>query len=177
LVPQPDVACCDVENAKPYRARLQPSTHHRATCKQRNGHPHGGNHTAAPTTQWVYSRVSRASLQKTRVFLDFGWRLLGILDPKSSKVGLQRLLPTRKARVWRLSHPKKEILSNSDCLAGDAVLIAPSPREFPANREFCDLRLPKPGVPKKVLFSNGRGPVFPPMRQSEPLHRIPERLR
>jgi len=26
--------------------------------------------TAAPTTQWVYSRVSRASLQKTGVFLD-----------------------------------------------------------------------------------------------------------
>src|ERR1700738_1896541 len=26
--------------------------------------------TAAPTTQWVYSRVSRASLQKTGVFVD-----------------------------------------------------------------------------------------------------------
>jgi hypothetical protein len=34
-------------------------------------------------------------------FLGFGWRLLGILGPKSSNVGLQRLLAMRKARIWR----------------------------------------------------------------------------
>jgi hypothetical protein len=34
-------------------------------------------------------------------FLGFGWRLLGILGPKSSNVGLQRLLAIRKARIWR----------------------------------------------------------------------------
>ena len=176
MVPQPDV-CCDVENAKPYRARLQPSTHHSATCEQRNGHPYGGNHAAAPTMQWIYSMASRASLQKTGVFSDSAGDFWEFSTQKVRKSASRDYWRRESPRLARLSHPKKEILSNSDCLAGDAVLIAPSPREFPANREFCDLRLPKPGVPKKVLFSNGRGPVFPPMRQSEPLHRIPERLR
>jgi hypothetical protein len=32
-------------------------------------------------------------------FLGFGWRLLGILSPKSSNIGLQRLLAMRKARI------------------------------------------------------------------------------
>jgi hypothetical protein len=32
-------------------------------------------------------------------FLGFGWRLLGIFGPKSSNIGLQRLLAKRKARV------------------------------------------------------------------------------
>jgi hypothetical protein len=32
-------------------------------------------------------------------FLGFGWRLLGILGPKSSNIGRQRLLAMRKARV------------------------------------------------------------------------------
>jgi hypothetical protein len=31
----------------------------------------------------------------------FGWRLLGILRPKSSIIGLQRQLAMRKARIWR----------------------------------------------------------------------------
>jgi hypothetical protein len=34
-------------------------------------------------------------------FPEFGWRLLGILDPKSSNICLQRLLAMRKARIWR----------------------------------------------------------------------------
>jgi hypothetical protein len=34
-------------------------------------------------------------------FLGFGWRLLGILGPKSSNFSLQRLLAMRKARIWR----------------------------------------------------------------------------
>jgi hypothetical protein len=34
-------------------------------------------------------------------FLGFGWRLSGILRPKSSIIGLQRLLAMRKARIWR----------------------------------------------------------------------------
>src|SRR5216684_736103 len=34
-------------------------------------------------------------------FPGFAWRLLGILGPKSSNVGLQRLLAIRKARIWR----------------------------------------------------------------------------
>jgi hypothetical protein len=34
-------------------------------------------------------------------FLGFGWRLLGILGPKSSNIGPQRLLAMRKARVYR----------------------------------------------------------------------------
>jgi hypothetical protein len=34
-------------------------------------------------------------------FLGFGWRLLGILGPRSSNIGLQRLLAMRKARVLR----------------------------------------------------------------------------
>jgi hypothetical protein len=32
-------------------------------------------------------------------FPGFGWRLLGILGPRSSNIGLQRLLAMRKARV------------------------------------------------------------------------------
>jgi hypothetical protein len=34
-------------------------------------------------------------------FLGFGWRLLGILDPKSSNAGLWRPFAMRKARIWR----------------------------------------------------------------------------
>jgi hypothetical protein len=34
-------------------------------------------------------------------FLGFGWRLLGMFGPKSSNIGLQRLLAIRKARIWR----------------------------------------------------------------------------
>jgi hypothetical protein len=34
-------------------------------------------------------------------FLGFGWRLLGIFGPKSSTIGLQRLLAMREARIWR----------------------------------------------------------------------------
>jgi hypothetical protein len=34
-------------------------------------------------------------------FLEFGWRLLGMFGPKSSNIGLQRLLAMRKARIWR----------------------------------------------------------------------------
>jgi hypothetical protein len=34
-------------------------------------------------------------------FLGFGWRLLGILGPRSSNIGLQRLLAMRKAHVLR----------------------------------------------------------------------------
>jgi hypothetical protein len=34
-------------------------------------------------------------------FPGFGWRLLGMFGPKSSNIGLQRLLAMRKARVWR----------------------------------------------------------------------------
>src|SRR6201998_4051911 len=65
-------------------------------------------------------------------FLGFGWRLLVILGPKSSNVGLQRLLAMRKARHWRaFLLLKKEILRNADCLAGDTVLIAPVSRQIP----------------------------------------------
>jgi hypothetical protein len=65
-------------------------------------------------------------------FLGFGWRLLGILGPKSSNVGLQRLLTMRKARHWRaFLLLKKEILRNMDCLADDAVLIAPVSTQIP----------------------------------------------
>jgi hypothetical protein len=39
--------------------------------------------------------------QENGSFLGFGQRLLGILCPKSSNVGLQRLLAMRKARIWR----------------------------------------------------------------------------
>jgi hypothetical protein len=34
-------------------------------------------------------------------FPGFGRRLLGVLDPKSSNMGLQRLFAMRKARIWR----------------------------------------------------------------------------
>jgi hypothetical protein len=34
-------------------------------------------------------------------FLGFGWRLSGIIDPKSSNTGLWRLSAMRKARIWR----------------------------------------------------------------------------
>jgi len=34
-------------------------------------------------------------------FLEFDWRLSGILGPKSANVSLQRLLAMRKARIWR----------------------------------------------------------------------------
>jgi hypothetical protein len=83
-------------------------------------------------------------------FLGFGWRLLGILGPKSSNVGLQRLLTMRKARHWRaFLLLKKEILRNMDCLADDAVLIAPVSNanslltgNFTGN--FAVSRLPRP---------------------------------
>jgi hypothetical protein len=59
-------------------------------------------------------------------FLEFDRRLLGILGPKSSIVGLQRLLAMRKGPQFAdLSHPKKEILKKREWMAGDAVLIAP----------------------------------------------------
>jgi hypothetical protein len=68
----------------------------------------------------------RGESPKNGSFLGFGWRLLGILGQKTSNIGLQRLMAMRKARVLAgLSHPKKEILRNAECLAGDAVLIAP----------------------------------------------------
>jgi hypothetical protein len=41
-------------------------------------------------------------------FLGFGWRLLGILGPKSSNVGLQRLLAMRKARIGGPFSSRKE---------------------------------------------------------------------
>jgi hypothetical protein len=65
-------------------------------------------------------------------FLGFGWRLLEILGPKGPNVSLQRQLAMRKTHVWRAFLPlKKEILSNAECLAGDAVPIAPVSEQIP----------------------------------------------
>jgi hypothetical protein len=44
---------------------------------------------------------------KNGSFIEFGWRLLGILGPKSSNMGLQRLSPMKKARIWRAFLIKK----------------------------------------------------------------------
>jgi hypothetical protein len=44
-----------------------------------------------------------------RSFLEFGWRLSGILlRPKSSNAGLRRLSAMRKARIWRAFLIRKE---------------------------------------------------------------------
>jgi hypothetical protein len=70
--------------------------------------------TAQSITQCIYSPVSRASLQKKRSFLGFGWRLLGILGPNSSSVGLQRLLAMRKAPIWRAFLIEESIFSENE---------------------------------------------------------------
>ena len=97
--------------------------------------------TAAPTTQWVYSRVSRASLQKTGVFLDSAgdfwefstqkvrtsvsrdyWRREkpAFGGPFSSKEGnsLKRGLPGWGGRIrtsvwWNQNQPTLSIISTS----------------------------------------------------------------
>jgi hypothetical protein len=72
---------------------------------------------------------------------------LGILDPKSSNVGLQRLLAMRKARVWRafLIQRRKFSETRNGWLATQCRSHQ-SPRKFPANREFyretCDFGAP-----------------------------------
>jgi hypothetical protein len=75
-------------------------------------------------------------------FLGFGWRLLGILGPKSSNVGLQRLLAMRKARIWRaFLIEERKFSKKQDCLAGDAVQIAPvsGVTQSPIGSSYCDV--------------------------------------
>jgi hypothetical protein len=50
---------------------------------------------------------------KNRSFLGFGRRLLGILGPKSSIIGLQRLMAMRKARIWRAFLTKERKFSEN----------------------------------------------------------------
>jgi hypothetical protein len=59
-----------------------------------------------------FSGLQRESLGNGS-FRGFGWRLLGILGPKSSIIGLQRLLALIKAHIWRAFLIKKRKFSEN----------------------------------------------------------------
>jgi hypothetical protein len=63
-------------------------------------------------------------------FPGFGWRLLGMFGPKSSNIGLQRLLAMRKARVWQAFLIQRRKFSktwNGERIRTHAFPIEPGP--------------------------------------------------
>lgn len=86
----------------------------------------------AGITQWFYSPVSSASLQKTGIlqWLSGDWSPISE-DSGSNPVSVETP-HARKARYWRAFLTlKKEILQITHWLAGEAVLIAPVSGKIP----------------------------------------------
>jgi hypothetical protein len=80
---------------------------------------------ASPSTQWIYSSVSKTSLQKTGVFLDSARDFREFLAEKVQTPVSGDSRRQEKLAFGGLSRQEKEILSKQQWLAGDAVLIAP----------------------------------------------------
>jgi hypothetical protein len=70
-------------------------------------------------------------------FLGFGWRLSGVLGAKRLNTSLWRLSAMKKARIWRAFLVKQRKFSeNKNAWLAAQCRSHPSPRKFPANREF-----------------------------------------
>jgi len=65
---------------------------------------------ANPTTQWFYSSVSKASLQKTGVFLDSAGDFGNVRPKKFEHRSPETFGDEKSPHLAGLSHPKKDIL-------------------------------------------------------------------
>ena len=70
----------------------------------------GAQLAANPTTQWFYSSVSKASLQKTGVFLDSAGDFGNVRPKKFEHRSPETFGDEKSPHLAGLSHPKKDIL-------------------------------------------------------------------
>src|ERR1700676_1301793 len=87
------------------RCRIATAASPLIPCRATTGFVKEGGHSdenAPPMVSrtWLFFGLQGESPENGS-FLEFGWRLLGMFGPKSSNIGLPRLLAMRKARIWR----------------------------------------------------------------------------
>jgi hypothetical protein len=90
--------------------------------------------TATPSTQWIYSSVSKPSLQKTGVFLDSAGDFRKFLPKKCERRSPETFDDKKSPYLAGLSRREKEILSKQEWLAGDVVQIAPVSTQIPCKQ-------------------------------------------